>query len=306
MKRTTPITDYARFFTLNPNVPITQIQNVIMRYVLHICDNYIARGEIKALVSDSPSAIGEILSNLRGDIETYSWKICALSALQGNPGMMGRSYLQGMQQLKDVVRFAPLIPNVIQPLCLQQGERILHQALRDVTPVMKAAQWRVRFVDNLLQGNSAGMLYERALLTFRWEYPFVNNPGACLNTAINNYAKNIARDSGSKRRCIFTGKKSEGNLTNILVHDYDNFEEEAVPVDDDITVDFANLDAFDQKVVYAILSVTDMVGEELVVSLSSMLDVTELHIRESMDRIGIYLMSGKVEIPDLGQTCHVW
>ena len=47
MKHTTPITDYARFFTPNPNVPITQIQNVIMRYVLHICDNYIARGEIR-------------------------------------------------------------------------------------------------------------------------------------------------------------------------------------------------------------------------------------------------------------------
>jgi hypothetical protein len=282
-----------------------------MGMVLHAASNSEARTSIKDVTKDAPAFVGDVLHEMRGDLQIYNWKMYALRYIKQECKTVGE-YLADGKQLKMLEGFDGKIPTIAQPLSFKESEKILAQAIKDVTPVIHSA-WgkKVKFVDGLLAGASKSLLFERAVLTYRWEYPFVINPGACLNKAINNYKFNIIRDATSQRRMIYTGKKRDGDLKCKLIpiEDAPEVTDEIVVQDfsTDITTDITKLPNLEQKIISLILFGTESTGESLIEELQNQLQIPETMIRDSLSMITSYITNGAIVRKESGiGQYNVW
>jgi hypothetical protein len=286
-----PISDSARLFQ-SKNNQSGKISAILMSWVLHSMTTNDTRAALKAYTHDSPANIIDTLKQCRFDIRLYKWKIAALLALQGKTALLENTCRRGVEELTAGNRIYTLRPpKVEQPLSLEQGEKILSQALNDVKPVILSLYKRkVGCVTRLMHGDALGMLKERAVLTYRWEFPFCRNPGATLNAAVSNYANNIVRDASAASRSTFTGKKSDGNLT-CITQSLDSIEYMYDPTShvSDLQFDLETLTPFDQSVVQVLLYEVDEVAKNVKEIVAERLGVPTIRVSESFLRLKYYL-----------------
>lgn len=285
-----PINDIMRQLTPRHNLS-HKVSAILMAWVLHSMSTNEARASLKIYTTDAPAHISEILTQCRFDVRLYTWKVAALRALTGDTSLMDEVYINGTRQLltaDNIHHFKP--PKTEQPLCLKEGEKILVKALQDVTPVILSLYKRkVNCVTRLMHGDALGMLKERAVLTYRWEYPFCRNPGATLNSAVSNYANNIIRDASAPSRSMFIGKKSDGTLES-LVQTIDDmaYIQDQTESPSDLQFDLSSLSVFDQRVVKMILFEIDDVNNAED-AIAENIGSSSGKVTESFNRIMTYL-----------------
>jgi hypothetical protein len=291
----TPISDAIRTFDVKIDCH-EKVAHAMMAWALHSASYSETRTILRFCTNDSPTQITDNLAQWRYSHPLYIWKLAALKALAGDESEMDRLYENGSDQLFDAHEMSPFKhPKIAQPLLRPEGEKILAKAIEDVTPLMFSLyKTKVGVVTKLMHSHGLGLLRERAVLTFRWEYPFCRNPGACINTAISNYANNIVRDATTKGRQTFTGKKSNGDLKNAV----QSFDEVMDGVGDpstmkqsDLHLDLSTLDKFDQTVVDALLYDVDPTHDVKSV-LAARLGASDIDIDASFDRLSAYLKHG--------------
>lgn len=254
--------------------------HVIAAWILHDYTASEARTELKEIGASSHD-ISTMMDKARYNYDVYIWKLNCLNNMR--------------KRRRKCLTFGGMLitpPPIMQPLNPDRGEEVLQQALKDVEPIINSLYWRrLKFVDNLMQGTPRSQLVERAILTFRWEYPFTRNPGAVLNSAITNYSNNIVRDATASCRMTFTGKKSDGNLESIVLgveylEQLPDTNTSYAP--DDMIFDMSKLTIFDQKIVSEILTKT-FSPKGIVDELSKQFQVGEDAIRASFARVAEYV-----------------
>lgn len=286
-----PISDISRRFDVKSS--IKRVDSLLIRWTLHCLNTNALKAEIKPHVGDAPAMVADMLTQARFDVDLYRWKLAALEYLQGNPRNLQR-YRNGCEQMRDAIGMAGVNPpKVEQSLIYAEGEKVLLKALTDVAPVMLSLYRRkVNFAANLLQADPLGLLKERAVLTFRWEYPFCRNPGACLNTAVVNYANNIVRDISSMKRSLFIYDKGDATHEATRTPKMTTVEEiatmpDATPHVSDLHFDLKALPPFDQRVVEVILMEVD--GDNCQQRVARLLGASEEKVGRAFGRITKYL-----------------
>lgn len=254
--------------------------HAVASWVFHAASASEARNALKGC-GVAPLEISAFMEKVKYDHEVYEDKLAYLEGMQRR---RGKYMIFGGKQV------AP--PPIVQPLAYKDGEKVLTKALNDVNPVINSVYWRkLKFVEKLMQGCPRSHLVERAILTFRWEYPFTRNPGAVLNSAISNYANNIIRDATAARRMTFSGKKSDGNFESMVVGTefLDQMPDSDVnTMPHDLNIDINRLTSFDRRVIEEILN-RDVNPTTVVDDLSRRLAVSATDIREVFGRVCQYM-----------------
>lgn len=280
--KVSPIMEHVRAFDVKPGKGHA-LQAAIIAWVLHTCNTSQLRVAIKDCVKDEPHSITDAIVRMRHDYHIYVWKLHALQRV------LREHYLQGAAEAKMCQHMS--LPNIEQPVNLDEAEKLLSKALRDITPVMaNLARLKVKFVTDLYQESPSAILKARAVMTFRWQYPFMRNPGASLNTAVSNYANNICRDSTTKARQIYIGDHAKGERKHILT----SLKDDAAPdlEDYDLRLDWRNLSPTDKSVVYIILNQFEGPPDRLVPELAEVMKTDEARVQASVNRITSYLQEG--------------
>jgi hypothetical protein len=263
---------------------VNKARYIVAAWILHSLSASQARSQLKDL-GVSPNEITAFMERTKYNHDIYIWKLHALHGM--------RLHKRGFVSFGGE-KFSP--PPVVQPLTYRVAEQVLQQALKDVEPVINSLYWRkLKFIDSLMSGAAKAQLIERAILTFRWEYPFTRNPGAVLNTAVSNYSNNIIRDATCSRRMTFTGKKSDGTLESKVVG-VDYLETLADPNalgPQDLALDLSRLLPFDREVVNEILS-RQFEPRQIVDELTRLFQCEAKHIRDSFARVGEYLQTDTI------------
>jgi hypothetical protein len=288
-----PISDIARRFDVRPQ-QLRAVEHVLIQLTLHVISVNECKAALKPLVNDAPAEVCERLQRMRYNLDLYQWKLAALAALAGDSSRLS-AYDNGVGQLLDAKRSVGVNhPKVVQPLDYKAAEGLLAKAVQDIYPVIRSLlRKKLDFVERQ-HGNPHGMLNERAVMTFRWEYPFCRNPGATLNTAIVNYTNNIVRDASTLSRSKVDYDKGKGVRTP---------KEE--PWDDALTLTLADkpqisdlqfdlqaLPPFDQRVVTALLTEVD--GANCQQRLAMLLGASEEKVGRAFGRIHKYLRGDKL------------
>jgi hypothetical protein len=277
-----PIMEHVRVFDVKPG-KTHSLQAAIIAWVFHTCNTSQLRVAIKGCVKDDPQSITDAIVRMRHDYDIYVWKLRALQ------GVLCEHYLQGAAESKMCKRLS--IPNIEQPVNIKDAEALLGKALRDITPVLvNLARLKVKFVADLYQGSPIAVLKARAVMTFRWQYPFMRNPGASLNTAVRNYANNICRDNTTKARQIYIGDHTKGERKHILTSLKDDAASDLE--DYDLRLDWENLSPTDKSVIYIILNQFEGPPDRLVPELAAIMRTDEARVQASVERITTYLQEG--------------
>lgn len=287
--KVSPIMEHVRVFDVKPG-KTHSLQAAIIAWVFHTCNTSQLRVAIKGCVKDDPQSITDAIVRMRHDYYIYVWKLHALQRV------LREHYLQGSAEGKMCQRLS--IPSIEQPVNMKEAEKLLGKALRDITPVLvNLARLKVRFVTDLYQGSPIAILKARAVMTFRWQYPFMRNPGASLNTAVRNYANNICRDNTTKARQIYIGDHAKGERKHILTS---LKESDAAPdlEDYDLRLDWENLSPTDKSVIYIIMNQFEGPPERLVPELAAIMQTDEARVQASVNRITTYLQEGGKYEPD--------
>jgi hypothetical protein len=216
---------------------------LIAAWILHSNNAHYTRNELKKLGMTS-AEISMSMERVKYNHDIYTWKIQNLAEMKKR-----RKHI--------ITRFGKLVTPapIAQPLDLKEAEAVLEKALKDVKPIINSlCRKRLRFVEDLLHGSPRSQLLERAVLTFRWEYPFSRKPGAALNTALTNYANNIIRDATAQRRMPYIGVKSEGTLECLVVN-LDNIDHlpNSNETISDMVLDTVRLSSLEQIIVNEIV-----------------------------------------------------
>lgn len=280
--KVSPIMEHVRAFDVKPG-KTHSLKAAIIAWVFHTCNTSQLRIAIKDCVKDDPQSITDAIVRMRHDYDIYVWKLHALQ------GVLCEHYLQGAAESKMCKRLST--PSVEQPVNIEGAEALLSKALRDITPVLvNLARLKVKFVTDLYQGSPIAILKARAVMTFRWQYPFMRNPGASLNTAVRNYANNICRDNTTKARQIYIGDHTKGERKHILT----SLKDDAAPdlEDYDLRLDWENLSPTDKSVIYILLNQFDGPPERLVPELAAIMQTDEARVQASVERITTYLQEG--------------
>lgn len=287
--KVSPIMEHVRVFDVKPG-KTHSLQAAIIAWVFHTCNTSQLRVAIKGCVKDDPQSITDAIVRMRHDYDIYVWKLHALQRV------LREHYLQGSAEGKMCQRLS--IPSIEQPVNMKDAEKLLGKALRDITPVLvNLARLKVKFVTDLYQGSPIAILKARAVMTFRWQYPFMRNPGASLNTAVRNYANNICRDNTTKARQIYIGDHAKGERKHILTS---LKESDAAPdlEDYDLRLDWENLSPTDKSVIYIIMNQFEGPPERLVPELAAIMQTDEARVQASVNRITTYLQEGGKYEPD--------
>lgn len=287
--KVSPIMEHVRVFDVKPG-KTHSLQAAIIAWVFHTCNTSQLRVAIKGCVKDDPQSITDAIVRMRHDYDIYIWKLHALQRV------LREHYLQGSAEGKMCQRLS--IPSIEQPVNMKDAEKLLGKALRDITPVLvNLARLKVKFVTDLYQGSPIAILKARAVMTFRWQYPFMRNPGASLNTAVRNYANNICRDNTTKARQIYIGDHAKGERKHILTS---LKESDAAPdlEDYDLRLDWENLSPTDKSVIYIIMNQFEGPPERLVPELAAIMQTDEARVQASVNRITTYLQEGGKYEPD--------
>lgn len=287
--KVSPIMEHVRVFDVKPG-KTHSLQAAIIAWVFHTCNTSQLRVAIKGCVKDDPQSITDAIVRMRHDYDIYIWKLHALQRV------LRKHYLQGSAEGKMCQRLS--IPSIEQPVNMKEAEKLLGKALRDITPVLvNLARLKVKFVTDLYQGSPIAILKARAVMTFRWQYPFMRNPGASLNTAVRNYANNICRDNTTKARQIYIGDHAKGERKHILTS---LKESDAAPdlEDYDLRLDWENLSPTDKSVIYIIMNQFEGPPERLVPELAAIMQTDEARVQASVNRISTYLQEGGKYEPD--------
>ena len=287
--KVSPIMEHVRVFDVKPG-KTHSLQAAIIAWVFHTCNTSQLRVAIKGCVKDDTQSITDAIVRMRHDYDIYIWKLHALQRV------LREHYLQGSAEGKMCQRLS--IPSIEQPVNMKDAEKLLGKALRDITPVLvNLARLKVKFVTDLYQGSPIAILKARAVMTFRWQYPFMRNPGASLNTAVRNYANNICRDNTTKARQIYIGDHAKGERKHILTS---LKESDAAPdlEDYDLRLDWENLSPTDKSVIYIIMNQFEGPPERLVPELAAIMQTDEARVQASVNRITTYLQEGGKYEPD--------
>jgi hypothetical protein len=249
---------------------IQQATYLLASWILHEHNANLTRTELKK-IGMSSADISTMMDSIKHNHDIYIWKLNTLAKMQ-------------RRRKTEIVKYKrPIHPPIIaQTLDYKDAEKVLEKALSDVNPVINSLyRHKLRFVEVLLHGCPKTQLFERAVLTFRWEYPFSRCPGAALNSALSNYSNNIIRDATAQRRMPFTGVKSEGTFDSIVVGvEYLEQLPDTEPVYHDVNIDMPNLPQFGKTIAAEILDRSNIDPETLVDDLARQFRIETAKIRE--------------------------
>ena len=304
----TPISEYARRFDLVDNTSYAGVVSALIAWTLHTLTTSHVKRELRKHVKDQPGFVAEQIIAMRSDLDIFMWKIDAIRFMLEESNNLFR-FFRGEAELKEAIRDHNIIlPEVFQTLDVNVAAAEMKQALTAITPVIGSlVKNKLRFAEKIYHVHPWSILYSRAIMTWRWAFPFMRNAPAHLNTAVSNYANNIARDVSTDGRSVNVIDSESGEFSYRLAfagskHIAEgSVELSSQPEIEDLRFDIGDMSDFEKKVIHHIVY-HDTQPKDL----ASAINASQESVDAALIRIKSYLTDGGYA-PGFGEgNAHQW